>query len=136
MPIYSRRKATPTTITSRAFAQLAIKEINLPGAAAPIPLSEADALLPAADQGWIDVRACNTILAIGAAAGAQATFTAQIKAHQDGPAVALALADGVIAAGAQESLINGDTTAAFIRFLVAGTSSPGVNMCSLYTITK
>lgn len=136
MATYSRRKATPTTITAPAFAQHAIEEHDQTGAAAPIPLSEADALLPAADQGWIDVRACKTILAIGAAAGAQATFTAQIKAHQDGPAVALALADGVIAAGAQELLINGDTTAAFIRFLVAGTSSPGVNTCDLYVITK
>jgi hypothetical protein len=136
MPTYSRRKATPTTITAPAFGQVAIQEHDLPGAAAPIPLSEADALLPAADQGWIDVRACRSILAIGAAAGAQATFTAQIKAHQDGPAVALALADGVIAAGAQELLINGDTAAAYMRFLVAGTASPGVNTCDLYIITK
>lgn len=133
---YSSRKPSPTTITAPAFGQTKTASFDLPGAAAPIPMSAADAALPAADQGWIDVRAATTICAIGAAVGAQATFTAQIKAHQDGPAVALALADGVVTAGTQETLINGVVAAAFIRFLVAGTASAGVNMASLYTITK
>lgn len=133
---YSTNKRPPHTFTRLAYTQHAVTNIDLPGAAAPIPLSGDDEALPAADQGWIDVRACASILAIGSAAGATATFTAQIKAHQDGPAVALALADGVIAAGAQEVLINGGVAAAFIRFLVAGTSSPGTNKANLYTIAK
>lgn len=131
-----RRKPSPTATTSLASGDAACQNLDLAGAAIPIPLSEEDALLAAADQGWIDVRAARSICAIGAAVGAQATFTAQIKAHSLAPAVALALADGVIAAGAQETLINGDIAAAFIRFLVAGTASPGVNTASLYVITK
>lgn len=133
---YSQTERTPTTLTRPAFAQTATQGMDQAAAATPIPLSAEDALLDAADQGWIDVRASKTICAIGAAVGAQVTFTAQIKAHEDGPAVALALADGVVAAGAQETLINGEVPAAYIRFLAAGTLSAGVNTLSLYTITK
>lgn len=133
---YNLTKRPPTAFMKPAYAVLEIQSFDLAGSAVPIPLDAADALLPAAEQGWIDVRSSRSICAIGAAAGAQATFTAQIKAGPNAPAVALALADGVIAAGAQETLINGDIAAAYIRFLVAGTASAGVNMASLYVITK
>lgn len=133
---YNLTKRPPTAFTKPAFAVYEVQTLDLAGAAIPIPLDEDDALLAAADRGWIDVRAARSICASGAAAGAQATFTAQIKAGPNAPAVALALADGVIAAGTHELLINGDIAAAYIRFLVAGTASAGVNMASLYVITK
>lgn len=136
MPTYRHKRPQPTTTTTRACTEVETQSFDLAGAAVPIPLNAEDALRDAADRGWIDVRAHDRILAVGRAAGAQATFTAQIKAGVNAPAVALALADGVIAAGQQEVLINDVTSAAFIRFLVAGTASAGVNMADLYIIAK
>jgi hypothetical protein len=133
---YKRRKPSPTNTTVVAAGDGAVTTIDLAGSAIPIPLDAEDALLAAADRGWIDLRGQRSIFASGSAAGAQATFTAQIKAHKDAPAVALALTDGVVASGAHEILIDADSRAAFIRFLVAGTASPGVNMANLYFVTK
>lgn len=137
MPTYRHKRPQPTATTTRACTEAETQSFDLPGALpAPIPLDAADALRDAADRGWIDVRAHDRILAVGRAAGAQATFTAQIKAGVNAPAVALALADGVIAAGQQEVLINDVTSAAFIRFLVAGDADAGVNVADLYIIAK
>lgn len=134
---YTIHRRPPTTFVRSAFLALEIKTFDLPGASPkPVPLDEEDALWAEADRGWIDVRAARTILASASAAGAQATFTAEIRAGETAPPVALALADGVIASGAHELLISGETTAAYIRFLVAGTASAGVNTINLYLIAK
>lgn len=135
MAIYSSRKASPTAIAAATFAQYAAQEFALPGAAAPIPLSEADEARDAADRGWIDCRSFSLVHVSATAAGADVTVTAQIKTSEGAPPIALALTDGELDADTSEVVLDDVIKAGFIRFLAAGTAGEG-NTLSLYVLLK
>lgn len=117
-------QAMITARTSSACCQIEIEDIAQAGTATPLVDLAAES--PGTDaDGWIDCRGHSQIHASATATGAAATITAQIKTSRTSPPVALVLADGALASGATEVLLDAALRCGFIRFLAAGTAAPG-----------
>lgn len=131
---FSIKKPTPNATV--AAEKLTIEVVDEDQAGSATAIAPATGSPGMDSDGWIDIRAFTQVYATGAAAGAQVTFTAEVKATPNADAIALALDDGVIAAAGSEVIIDQTVRAGFIRFKQAGTSDPGTNTFDLYITCK
>lgn len=88
-------------------------------------------------SGWIDCAGMKEIATTGGAAGADATITCQVRAYPGGQAATLTLgAEASLTAGTPALILDAEARYSQIRFLQAGTSSPGTNTVTLEVTLK
>jgi hypothetical protein len=105
--------APPAQLASRTFSSTGVPQTD---AATFIPVEGSEA------DGWINIANYRRVHASVSAAGAAIVVTCQVRTCDGAPAIALTLADGSVASGASELLLDADVGAGAIRFLADGTA--------------